>query len=317
MLDPWSGAALKREFERWGPLQWAQPPPRITRNEPVFGPVGSAPKSDWRASGKSLVQPQYGESNVGHLIGLLQDIDSVPVVAHASFDDQKDMRKTGLRIAGNKGLNCVACHTYKYKISDTMPAVDLTEMAERLQKDWFYHYMLAPQQFSPNTVMPSFWPGGKAIRKDLEGDSSFQVEAIWQCLNDGRQMGTPSGVVREPLEIVVGSEARMLRRNYPGIGKRGIGVGYPGGVNLAWDAEQMRLAIIWQGKFVDPGAPGTDRDLIVCAPWAEHSLFQTAPIWTTRSSRGLLTRAVPPSISSVDTRWTGNDVPHFVINTQT
>ena len=44
----------------------------------------------------------------------------------------------------------------------------------------------------------------------------------------------------------------MLRRSYEGIGKRGIGVGYPGGVNLAFDAEQMRLAMIWKGKFVDP-----------------------------------------------------------------
>ena len=46
----------------------------------------------------------------------------------------------------------------------------------------------------------------------------------------------------------------MLRRQYPEIGKRGIGVGYPGGVNLAYDAEQMRLATIWKGKFVDPSA---------------------------------------------------------------
>ena len=49
----------------------------------------------------------------------------------------------------------------------------------------------------------------------------------------------------------------MLRRSYPGIGKRGIGVGYPGGVNLAFDAEQMRLAMIWKGKFLDPGGVWT------------------------------------------------------------
>ena len=44
----------------------------------------------------------------------------------------------------------------------------------------------------------------------------------------------------------------MLRRSYQGIGKRGIGVGYPGQVNLAFDAEQLRLAMIWKGKFADP-----------------------------------------------------------------
>ena len=197
--------------------------------------------------------PQYGEANVGHLVQLTQEIDQVAAGKQVSFTDQKEMRKIGLSLAGHKGLNCVACHTYKYKLSDTMPAIDLTEMAERLKKDWFYQYMLAPQDFSPNTVMPSFWPGGEAMRKDLEGDPPFQIEALWQYLIDGRQMGTPSGIVRKPLEIVVGSEAQMLRRSYPGIGKRGIGVGYTGGVNLAWDAEQMRLAMVWQGKFADPG----------------------------------------------------------------
>jgi len=111
---------------------------------------------------------------------------------------------------------------------------------------------LAPQAFSPNTVMPSFWPNGKAIRPDIAGGPEDQVEALWQYLLDGRQARAPAGVIREPLEIVVTNEARMLRRKYAEIGKRGIGVGYPGGVNLAYDAEQMRLATLWSGQFIDP-----------------------------------------------------------------
>jgi hypothetical protein len=138
-----------------------------------------------------------------------------------------------------------------------MPAVDLTEMAERLEKDWFYQYLLAPQSFSHNTVMPSFWPGGKSVRKDLSGTAEDHIEALWQYLIDGRQAAMPHGVVREPLEIVVTKEAQMLRRSYPGIGKRGIGVGYPGGVNLAFDAEQLRLHAVWKGKFVDPSGVWT------------------------------------------------------------
>lgn len=200
---------------------------------------------------------QFGEENVGHLVALFEANDRLAETRYAAFTDQEAMRKKGLELAGNKGLNCIACHTYKYELSDTMPAVDLTEMAERLKKDWFYQYMLAPQKFSPNTVMPSFWPGGMAIRKDIEGTPEDQIEALWQYLIDGRQAGTPSGVVREPLEILVTTEAKMLRRSYPGIGKRGIGVGYPGGVNLAFDAEQMRLATLWKGKFVDPAGVWT------------------------------------------------------------
>lgn len=196
--------------------------------------------------------PQFGEANVGHLVGLLQANDKIAPMEFPDVDNREALRKQGLEIVGNQGLNCVACHTYQYKLSDTMPAVDLTEMAERLKKDWFHQYMLAPQKFSPNTVMPSFWPGGKAIRPDIQGDSATQIEAIWQYLLDGRQANAPRGVIREPLEIVVRDEARLLRRSYEGIGKRGIGVGYPGDVNIAFDAEHMRLGMIWRGKFVDP-----------------------------------------------------------------
>ena len=197
--------------------------------------------------------PQYGASNVESLVDTFQNTDRLASsIEYAVFDDQKAMRELGRTIVGNKGLNCVACHTYQYKLSDTMPAVDLTEMAERLKKDWFYDYMLHPQRYSPNTVMPSFWPNGQAIRTDLEGDSGHQIEAIWQYLLDGRQAPMPAGVVRKPMEIVVKDKARMLRRKYPDIGKRGIGVGYPGDVNVAYDAEHLRLALAWRGKFVDP-----------------------------------------------------------------
>jgi len=195
--------------------------------------------------------PQFGEDNIGHLLPLFQATDKLSPTEFSKFDDQQAMRKKGHVLAGEKGLNCVACHTYKYKISDTMPAVDLTEMAERLKKDWFFQYMKDPQAFVPNTVMPSFWPDGKAIRADIEGDADHQVEALWQYLIDGRQARTPAGVLREPLEIVVTDEARLLRRAYPGIGKRGVGVGYPGQVNIAYDTEQMRLALIWKGRFVN------------------------------------------------------------------
>jgi putative heme-binding domain-containing protein len=201
--------------------------------------------------------PQYGVENIEHLIDWFQSVDKLPETKFVEFDNAELMRKKGLELAGTNGLNCVSCHTYQYKLSDTMPAVDLTEMAERLHKDWFYQYMLAPQKFSPNTVMPSFWPRGVAVRKDIEGTAEEQIEALWQYLLDGRQAPMPHGVVREPLRIVVAEEAQMLRRSYPGIGKRGIGVGYPGGVNLAFDAEQIRLHALWQGGFADPGGVWT------------------------------------------------------------
>lgn len=274
------------------------------RIPPTLTGVGAKLKKKWmrdvlvnRRSVRPYMKtrmPQYGEGNVSHLIELFQANDQLPETKFAKFDNQQEIRKVGLELAGNKGLNCVACHTYKFKLSDTMPAVDLTEMADRLKKDWFYQYMKEPQTFSPNTVMPSFWPGGIAIRKDIPGDPDDQIEALWQYLIDGRQAGTPSGVVRERLEIAVADEAKMLRRSYPGIGKRGIGVGYPGGVNLAYDAEQLRLATIWKGKFVDPGGVWTGQGSGRVRPMGKTFEFATGPELDSRNDPWVVDDGRPP-----------------------
>jgi putative heme-binding domain-containing protein len=255
-------------------------PPRLTG-------VGAKLKPQWMrevlVTGRTIRpymntrMPQYGVENVEHLIELFQAVDKLSYTKFAEFDNQEVTRKKGLELAGTNGLNCVSCHTYQYKLSDTMPAVDLTEMAERLKKDWFYQYMLAPQKFSPNTVMPSFWPRGIAVRKDIEGTAEDQIEALWQYLLDGRQAPMPHGVVREPLRIVVAEEAQMLRRSYPGIGKRGIGVGYPGGVNLAFDAEQLRLHAVWQGGFVDTGGVWSGQGAGNVHPLSRPTEFSKGP----------------------------------------
>ncbi|MAG93150.1 MAG: hypothetical protein CMJ48_05310 [Planctomycetaceae bacterium] len=235
------------------------------RIPPPLSGVGAKLKPKWMrqvlVAGRTIRpymktrMPQYGTTNVEHLVDLFQHVDRLPDVEIENVSDPKETRKIGHELAGTNGLNCIACHTFQQKRAATMPAVDLTEMVERLQTNWFYHYMREPQRFSANTIMPSFWPGGRAMRKDvLDGDADRQMQALWQYLLDGRQARAPRGLIREPIELVATDEAVMLRRNYNGIGRRGIGVGYSSEVNLAFDAEQMRLAMIWKGKFADPGA---------------------------------------------------------------
>lgn len=50
-----------------------------------------------------------------------------------------------------------------------------------------------------------------------------------------------------------GGEAIIYRNFIDGAGPRAIGVGYAEGINLAFDANNMRLAMIWYGKFMDGG----------------------------------------------------------------
>ncbi|MDB4331860.1 hypothetical protein OAA27_02195, partial [bacterium] len=199
--------------------------------------------------------PKFGLANVEHLVESFRAVDGTMSVSLPELPNTKEIRTAATEMIGRQGLNCIACHTFQNKGADAMPAVDLTEMAERLELGWFYQYMVSPQSIRPNTVMPSFWPGGASIRKDLmDGDAQRQIAAIWGYLQNGRQASTPRGLQIEPIELLArGDEAVMLRRSYPGIGKRGIGVGYPGQINLAFDAEQMRLAMLWKGGFADPG----------------------------------------------------------------
>lgn len=55
----------------------------------------------------------------------------------------------------------------------------------------------------------------------------------------------------EPIPLVVKDEPIVYRNFIAGAGNRGLGVGYPGGFNLAWDAETMNLAVLWRGAFLD------------------------------------------------------------------
>lgn len=286
--------------------------PHFQTTNPNLGPQGRIPPTltgvgaklnpTWMrqvlVSGRSIRpyvkarMPQYGAANVTHLVELFQKVDQLPDIEFATFKDQKEMRNTGAEMAGTGGLNCIVCHTFQLKQAANMPAVDLTEMAERLQKKWFYHYMRDPQSLSLNTVMPSFWPGGRSMRTDiLNGDTNTQIEALWQYLLDGRQARTPRGLIREPLELLATDEAVMLRRSYQGIGKRGIGVGYPNEVNLAFDAEQLRLAMIWKGKFADPGGV-----------WRSQGHGTVRPLGS-----NLIRFAAGPDLDDADSPWIVDD----------
>jgi azurin len=46
-------------------------------------------------------------------------------------------------------------------------------------------------------------------------------------------------------------EAITHRAFLPGINPRGIAVGYPGGVNIAWDADVLNLGLVWRGGFLN------------------------------------------------------------------
>jgi azurin len=63
--------------------------------------------------------------------------------------------------------------------------------------------------------------------------------------------GRPPQDEEPPRPLVVGKTPLIYRNHIVGAGQRGIMVGYPGQVNIAWNAEWMNLAMMWRGAFVD------------------------------------------------------------------
>jgi azurin len=53
------------------------------------------------------------------------------------------------------------------------------------------------------------------------------------------------------MPLIVSNEPVLYRNFITNAGQRSIGVGYPGGFNLAWSAESMNLALLWRGAFID------------------------------------------------------------------
>ena len=205
--------------------------------------------------------PRFGQSNVGHLVKPLETVDTITPVPVPHFDvSEKRVKATGRFIVGSQAFNCGSCHQFKEYQAAGIQALDMTLMTRRLRRDWFHRYVVDPPAFRPGTRMPAAWPGGKSQLDSIyDGDTTRQIESVWLYLSDGPSAAVPYGLGRDPIPLVAEKEAVIYRNFIQGAGTRAIGVGYPEKANLAFDANDLRLALIWQGAFIDASKHWTGR----------------------------------------------------------
>ncbi len=207
--------------------------------------------------------PQFGEANVRHLVDLFGKVDHLEDVTFPKVANVQESKNAGYEMIGVTGFSCIACHDFNGQKS-VAGALDIVHTTERLQKNWFHLYLRQPQRFHPTVIMPSYWPGGQSIRPNiLAGDTAQQIEALWTYLEGGTQAKKPLGLARTSNELRVADVAEMCRGRGTA-GFRGIGVGYPARLNLAFDSEEMALRMLWKGDFAnaEPGSfhpKGSDR----------------------------------------------------------
>jgi hypothetical protein len=216
--------------------------------------------------------PHFGVKNVAHLVDAFEKADGgslfmnrplSPALSPGGGEGEKASgidAKYGRNLVGTGGLACISCHTFGPYKSLGIPAMDLTTMAKRLKADWFHRYLLDPQSLRPGTRMPTFWPEGKSsLQNILGGNTDRQINAIWAFLSRGKDADLPPGLVQGKLELVATTEPIIYRHFLSGAGSRAIGVGYPEKANLAFDANELRLAMAWQGSFIDAAKHRTGR----------------------------------------------------------
>ncbi len=197
--------------------------------------------------------PKFGERNVGHLLQALEAVDKVESVPVPDLGvPERRVKATGRFLVGSQAFNCGSCHQFKEYQAAGIQALDMTLMTRRLRRDWFHRYVVDPPAFRPGTRMPTAWPGGKSQLDSIyNGDTVKQIESVWLYLSDGPNAAVPVGLGLDPIPLVADKGAILYRNFIESAGPRAIGVGYPEKANLAFDANDLRLALIWQGAFID------------------------------------------------------------------
>ena len=89
--------------------------------------------------------------------------------------------------------------------------------------------------------------GHEALALAAKSKSTGLAQLSKQSIQKGGGAKSYDPIVLKPKN----GEAIVHRAFLPDANPRAIAVGYPGGINLAWDADVLNLAYLWWGDFVD------------------------------------------------------------------
>lgn len=242
--------------------------------------------------------PKFGRASAELLPADFLQLDRSPSATPPSpTTPERTLKAAGRQLVGERGLSCVKCHTWGNIKATGIQAISLTTMTRRLDPGWFRRYLLNPQLYRAGTRMPAVWPNGQSsLANILDGDALRQLHAVWTYLADAEQAAMPLGIGQQSIELVADKEPILYRNFLAGAGTRAIGVGYPERLNLAFDANECRLAMVWQGAFLDASLHWVGRGSGFQRPLGDHviqlpdgpplaMLTSIAEAWPGRSAR--------------------------------
>ena len=117
-------------------------------------------------------------------------------------------------------------------------------------------FLLNPAAFPTGTRMPAFWPNGKPMNPKISGNAERQIDSVRVYLTEVDQSLPPEGFIdHAAFELKPKDRPIVFRTFVEGVGTHAIAVGFPQGINVAFDARLVRWGIGWRGRFLD--ADGT------------------------------------------------------------
>jgi len=192
--------------------------------------------------------PVYGVATAS-LGALLTEADAKKLTPLPAGDDT-----AGRKLMGTLGgLGCITCHRFGEHASLGIQGLDLSNLGQRIRPEWLREYVVNPAAYRAGTLMPSFWPEGKAANRDiLGGDTDRQIASIYSFAKsaNGAPEGYPANAARQ-FEIIPNDRPVVQRTFMEGVGTHAILVGFPSGTHLAYDGKSGRPALAWKGKFFD------------------------------------------------------------------
>ncbi|MEA3213525.1 MAG: hypothetical protein QOE70_6582 [Chthoniobacter sp.] len=205
--------------------------------------------------------PGFGEDVARELSKLFAradaDANERPALAHEKNPDLAGRNAWGRELVGTGGYACITCHDLNGCPSLGIGAYDLAEMPKRLRPEWMRDFLINPAAFPTGARMPPFWPEGKPMNPKLGGGTAErQIDSIRVYLAEVDESLPPPGFAdKAALELKPAERPIIFRTFLSGAGTHAIAVGFPGGVNAAFDALAVRWSMAWRGRFLD--ADGT------------------------------------------------------------
>lgn len=215
------------------------------------------------------------------------------IAQHLIASDRKKLVRTptvfspeavaaGKRLVGVTGFACVTCHNVNGDRSAAIPGIDIASTTKRLNRDWFHRYLTDPPTFRPGTRMPAFWAQEQSAFTDLLGGSSTrQMDAVWSYLSLGKSIPAPEGIQkasgRPKMELIPQDQPILHRSFMKDVSQRAILVGYPENLHVAFDAQSVRLAKVWRGRFFDASGVASGRTDRFYGPLGSEELLLPAP----------------------------------------